>query len=107
MSRSAHASFALKGILQQQVSERKKLWFRRRQERQGTLRIALLLATFPNGDIPAKKTGLPQWLRDEVEQMTYAETRLELEHEAEMARILKSAAMGMYIGRMESSKQGI
>ena len=54
-----------------------------------------------------KRTGLPQWLRDEVEQMTYAETGLELEHKAEMARILKSAAMGVYVGRMESSKQGI
>ena len=58
-------------------------------------------------EISAQKTGLPQWLRDEVEQMTCASTRLELEHKAEMARILKSAAMGVYIGRMESSKQGI
>ena len=32
---------------------------------------------------PLKKTGLPQWLRDEVDPMTCAETRLELEHKAE------------------------
>ena len=55
MSRSAHASFALKRILKQQASERKDLWCRRSKDRQGTLRIALLLATFPNRNIRANK----------------------------------------------------
>ena len=41
------------------------------------------MSSTSKGRYPLKTSGLPQWLRDELEPMKGAETRPELEHKAE------------------------
>ena len=55
---------------------------------------------------PLKKTGLPQWLRDEVEPMTCAETRLELEHKAEPAGTKIGTDLSLTVAALMCGRSG-
>ena len=55
---------------------------------------------------PLKKTGLPQWLRDEVEPMTCAETRLELEHKAELVGTKIGTDLSLTVAALMCGRSG-